>query len=293
MTPLRQRMIDDLRLRGYSECTVRAYTRAVRQLAVHYRTSPDGLTEEQIRGYLLHLTRVRKVARGTHTIALCGIKFFYEQTLGRQWQTLDVARPKRENKLPVVLGREEVWRVLDQVHTPGYRVCLATIYSCGLRLNEGIHLQVPDVSGERKLVHVRGGKGGRDRYVPLPEGTLELLREHWRTHRNPLWLFPTTSRHADHSALGPISHATIQTAFGRAVRASAIRKRAHVHTLRHSYATHLMEAGVPLRLIQEYLGHSSPRTTELYTHLTREIRDQAIEPINDLMIRARPQRQSP
>lgn len=288
MTALRQRMIQELQLRGYADRTVQAYVHSVAQLARFYHASPDTLSEEQLREYLLHLTTVKKVARGTHTIALCGIKFFYKETLRREWTVLDVARPKGEKKLPVVLSREEVWRILDRVRIPVYRVCLTTIYAGGLRLMEGARLQVPDVDGERKLLHIHG-KRRKDRYVPLPDGTLELLRNHWRSHRNPLWLFPTITRsHAgvlSDPAVGHISRASLQSAFARAVKVSGVHKRAHVHTLRHSYATHLLEAGVNLRLIQEYLGHNNPQTTAIYTHLTRELRDAAVTPINDLMQR--------
>jgi site-specific recombinase XerD len=199
---------------------------------------------------------------------------------------LDVARPKGEKKLPVVLSREEVWRILGAVRMAVYRVCLTTIYACGLRLMEGARLQVPQVDGARQLLHIHG-KGGKDRYVPLPDAALQLLRDHWRTHRNPRWLFPTGTRShvapLHDPAVGPISRASLQSAFVRAVKPSGVHKRAHVHTLRHSYATHLLEAGVNLRLIQEYLGHTSPRTTAIYTHLTRELRDAAQEPINGLM----------
>ena len=264
MTALRQRMIQDLQLRGYSDRTVEAYVRSVAQLARFYHAAPDTLTEEQLRDYLLHLTTVQKVARGTHTIALCGLKFFYQHTLGREWTVLKVARPKGEKKLPVVLNREEVWRILDWIRIPVYRACLTTIYACGLRLMEGARLQVPDVDGDRKLVQIHG-KRRKDRYVPLPDATLALLRTHWRSHQNPLWLFPTITRsHAgvlSDPAVGHISRASLQSAFVRAVKASGVHKRAHVHTLRHSYATHLLEAGVNLRLIQEYLGHNSPRRT--------------------------------
>lgn len=277
MTPLRQRLIHDLQIRGYADRTVEAYVRAVAQLARFYHASPDRLTEEQIRHYLLHLSTVQKVSRGTHTIALCGIKFFYQQTLSRQWTVLDIARPKREKKLPVVLSRDEVWRILDAVRIPVYRVCLTVIYACGLRLMEGALLQVPGVDSERLLLHIHG-KRRKDRLVPLPDAALTLLRDHWRTHRNPLWLFPATT-----GSRSPISRSSLQSAFARAVKKSGIHKRAHVHTLRHSYATHLLEAGVTLQLIQEYLGHTSARTTTIYTHLTRELRDAAVEPINGLM----------
>ncbi len=288
MTPLRQRLIQDLQLRGYADRTVEAYVRAVVQLTRFYHAAPDQLTEEQVRHYLLHLTTVQQVARGTHTIALCGLKFFYQRTLGRAWTILDVARPKGEKKLPVVLSREEVWRILDAVRLPVYRACLTTIYACGLRLMEGARLQVPDVDSARHLLHVHG-KRRKDRYVPLPDATLTLLRGYWRTHRHPCWLFPTGTRShvapLHDPAVGPVSRCSLQSAFGRAVKQAGVHKRAHVHTLRHSYATHLLEAGVTLRLIQEYLGHTSPKTTALYTHLTRELRATAQEPINDLMRR--------
>lgn len=152
----------------------------------------------------------------------------------------------------------------------------------------GARLQVPDINGDRKLLHIHG-KGANDRLVPFPNALLALWREHWRTHRNPLWLFPTGNRSQvappNDPAVGPISRSCLQSAFVRAATHAGIHKRAHVHTLRHSYATHLLEAGVALQLIQEYLGHTSPRTTTIYTHLTRELRDAALSPINDLMVR--------
>lgn len=290
MTSLRQRMIEDLHLRGYSERTVEAYVSAVARLAQYHHTAPDHLSEDQLREYLLHLTRVRKLARPSLTVALCGMRFFYERTLGRHWTILDVARPKRDKKLPVVLSREEVWRVLGAVRTPAYRACLTTIYACGLRLMEGTQLHVPHVDGTRRLLHIHHGKGGVDRMVPVPQAALALLRAHWRTHRNPVWLFPAPRRRPRRPlhdpAIGPIGPTSLQKAFVLAVQQSGVSKRAHVHTLRHSYATHLLEAGVPLSLIQEYLGHSSPSTTAIYTHVTRELRDTALDPINELMPRA-------
>jgi site-specific recombinase XerD len=281
-------MIEDLQIRGYSDRTVEAYVHSASQLARFYRKSPDRITEEEIREYLLHLTNVKKVARGTHTIALCGLKFLFEETLGREFGVLGVARPKREQKLPVVLSRGEVWRILDLVRIAVYRVCLITIYSCGLRLLEGACLQVPDVDSARMMLHIHG-KGRKDRYVPLPQATLELLREHWCTHRSPLWLFPAVTRHGtqysvEHNA-GPITRSSLQSAFRRALKRSGLHKRAHVHTLRHSYATHLLEDAVSLPLIQEYLGHRSLRTTAVYTHLTRELREAAVDPVNRLMQR--------
>jgi len=285
MTALRRRMTEDLTLRGYARNTSKAYVRAVAQLAAFYHRSPDLLSEDEVRRYLVQLATVRQVSYSTHKIALCGIKFFYERTLGREWQVFGVARPRRVRKLPVVLSRDEVWRVLRAVRIPAYRVCLTTIYSCGLRLMEGAHLLVSHVDGGRKCLKIPG-KNAKERLVPLPDATLALLREHWCSHRHPEWVFPQVHRlPAEAIATAPITGDCLQKAFSRAVKQAGIRKKAHVHTLRHSYATHLLEAGVNLRLIQEYLGHSSSRTTELYTHLTREIRDAALDPINRLVLR--------
>ena len=284
MTALRQRLIDDLTLRGYAQRTIGAYVAAVARLSRFFHTAPDQLTEEQLRTYLVQLTTTR--ASATVTQALSALRFFYEQTLGRHWTVLELARPPRDQKLPAVLSRDEVSRVLAAIKVPKYRVCATTIYTCGLRLLEAIHLRVGDVDGARSLLHVHHGKGGMDRMVPLPAATLALLRTHWRTHRHPEWLFPAPPRREqagrDHRAVRPMHPTTLQRAFSQAVAASGVGKRAHIHTLRHSYATHLLEAGVSVLLIQQYLGHSSPSTTAIYAHVTRELRETALDPINSL-----------
>lgn len=286
MTPLRQRMLEDMQLRGFAARTQEAYLYAVSQLAQHCHKSPDAITEEELRQFFLYLVNVKHVARATHTIFLCGIKFFFERTLGRQWGTFELLRPPRQHKLPVVLSREEVRRILGLVRIRVYRVCLTTIYACGLRLMEGARLQLSDVDSARMVLHIHG-KAARDRYVPLPIATLEQLRAFWSTHRSPRWLFPApTRRGLAHSLAhegGPLTRSSLQSAFVAAVKRSGIAKKAHVHTLRHSYATHLLEDGVSLRLIQEYLGHTSPKTTALYTHLTQALHQAASAPINRLM----------
>lgn len=286
VTPLRQRMIDDMKLRGLSAKTQQAYLGAIGQLAAHYRRSPERISEEDLRVYFLHLKEVRKLARSTITIAICAVKFLFERSLGRKWPVLEIVRPPKGRKLPVVLGREEVRRILRCVRVPDYRACLTTIYSCGLRLSEAIHLEVSDVDSARMQLHVRG-KGGKERYVALPASTLAILREHWKTHHSARWLFPAciarggkhTSDHKDQ----PIHPSTLHRAYHKALKQSAIHKRACVHSLRHSYATHLLERGLNLRLIQFYLGHGNTRTTQIYTHLTREVREAAQDPINQLM----------
>ncbi len=285
MTTLRARFIEDLQLQGMAVRTQQAYVRAVRQLAQHYNTSPDHLSEEEIRQYFLHVKNIKHWSRNTLTQALCGIKLFYEQTLKRHWPIFDIIRPPKEKKLPVILSIGEVHQILQAIRRFRYRVCLATIYSCGLRISEGLHLQVPDIDSAHKRLHIRHGKGGKDRYVPLPQRTLVLLREYWRIHRNPVWLFPASDSNSSENlpSMKPMPHSTVQRVFRNALLSTGIHKRASVHTLRHSYATHLLEAGVNLRLIQAYLGHSSPQTTALYTHLSRQGHISAATTIDTLM----------
>jgi site-specific recombinase XerD len=257
----------------------------VRQLAEHYHKSPDLITEEELRQYFLYLKNVKHYARPTTTIAICGIRFFFERTLEKDWTTFNLVRPAPEKKLPVILSLAEVRQILARVRLQCYKVCLITIYSCGLRLQEGTHLQVADLDSARQMIHVRHGKGAKDRYVPLPERTLALLRAYWQTHRNPRLLFPSEGReHIDLArSTKPLSKSSVQKAFHAAVKASGNNKRASVHTLRHSWATHLLEAGVNLRLIQEWLGHSSPATTSVYTHLTVKAEQLGAAAINQLM----------
>ncbi len=284
MTALRQKMIEDMQLHGLSARTQEAYVRAVRQLVEHCHKPPDQIGEEEFRQYFLYLKNVRKVSRSTCTIALCGIKFFYEQTLQRPWRTFELIRPAPEHKLPVVLSVPEVGRILTRVHHPRYRVCLSTIYACGLRLLEGVRLQVKDIDGDRKLVHVTQGKGSKDRYVPLPDACLGMLRQHWLTHHHPVWLFPSPQCATGRQLTShPMNETGVQRAFHSALQESGIQKEATVHTLRHSYATHLLEAGLNLRIIQSYLGHASPITTAIYTHLTSTSEGLAVEAINEMV----------
>jgi integrase/recombinase XerD len=282
MTALRQRMLEDLRLRGFAPKTQEAYLGAVRQLAGHYHKPPDQLSEEELRQYFLYLQEVKQVAPSTFTIALTGLKFFFEHTLHRHWPTFDLVRPPREKKLPTVLSIPEVLQILRCLRQPRYRICLSTIYACGLRLQEGVHLQVGDIDAERQLLHVRQGKGNKDRAVPLPPHILEMLRDHWRAHHHRLWLFPSPHQtEARRDAVMDVSG--VQRAFRAALVESGVNKAATVHTLRHSWATHLLEAGINLRVIQGYLGHASPTTTALYTHLTRHSEDQVAKTISQVL----------
>ena len=285
MTELRKRMIECLQLRGLSERTQDSYVRAVRQLAEHYHKSPDLISEEELRQYFLFIKNVKHYSRNTMTIAICGVRFLYEHTLNRNWAIFGIVRPAPEKKLPVILSKKEVRQILSCLRLPRYQVCLKTIYSCGLRLQEGTNLQVADIDSARLMIHVRHGKGAKDRYVPLPKRTLQLLRDYWKTHRNPVLLFPAEGR--DHIDLAkstePMSKSSVQDAFHAALKDSRLNKHASVHTLRHSWATQLLEAGVNLRLIQEWLGHSLPATTSLYTHLTAKAEQLGAQAIDQLM----------
>ena len=269
-----------MQLHGFSRSTQNAYVRAIAKLAQHYHKSPDLISEDELRQYFLDLTQKKKVSRSTATVDLCAIKFFFEATLHRPWPSLKLMRPPKHKKLPVVLSREEVYRVLSAIRFPVYRACLSTIYSCGLRLSEGAFLKVQDIDSSRMMVRVLG-KGCKERDVPLPERTLFLLREFWRTHRSKEWLFPARIRHDGYSQ--PVKIKNVQEAFRRAVRRSGIKKAAHVHSLRHSYGTHLLEAGVNLRVIQCLLGHQSPTTTAIYTHLTPQVIESVSKTINQIV----------
>jgi integrase/recombinase XerD len=282
---LRRRMTHDLQLAGLSGRTQEAYVRAVRMLADHFHTPPDRLSEQQVRDYFLHLKNDRHFAAASLGIAYSGIKFFYSHTVPRDWPTLKRLRVRREKRLPDVLSTDEVRRLIAAVRTPHNRAYFWTVYSLGLRLTEGLHLQVADIDSARMTVHVHRGKGAKDRFVPLPSSPLKALREYWVTHRHPTWLFPATGR--DHrqaaTADGPMERSSVQGALRRVVRDLGFRKAISIHTLRHSYATHLLEAGVNLRLIQQYLGHSSLPTTMVYLHLTSASQEPARQRIEALM----------
>jgi integrase/recombinase XerD len=282
---LRQRMHQDLQLAGLAEGTQAAYLRVVKKLAAHFHKAPDQLTEDQVREYLLHLKNKQQASPSSLKMAAAGIIFFYGHTAPRDWPTLKKLRFPRPQSLPDVLTIDEVRRLIDAVRTTHNRVFFWTIYSLGLRLQEGLNLHVGDIDSARMVVHVHRGKGAKDRYVPLPPRTLTILREYWVTHRHPVFLFPATGRdHAQaRTATEPMARPSVHGAMKRVVSELGFRKRVTIHTLRHSYATHLLEAGVNLRLIQQYLGHGSLQATMIYLHLTSLGQEQARATINRLM----------
>jgi integrase/recombinase XerD len=266
--------------------TEAAYYARVRQLSEFYGKSPDLVSAEEFRQYCIHLKSDKKVARQTSTQVICAFKLFWEKTLKRVWPLeLQLVRANFQYKLPVVLSASEVRRILSLVPALDHRVCLILIYSCGLRLGEGLRLQVRDIDAQRKFLHIRQGKGNRDRYVPLPQRTLELLREQWKSHRHSELIFPAKGHGGQGAptATQPMCRTTLQRAFRLALLASGIKKAAHIHTLRHSYATHLLERGENLRQIQVNLGHKSPVVTVVYTHLTSLCKTQHQKRLDEFM----------
>ena len=205
--------------------------------------------------------------------------------LKRQWHTLELVHAKREQRLPTVLSTKEVRSILNTVNTPQNKAYLTTVYSCGLRLQEALNLQVSDIDSDRMRIHVHRGKGAKDRYVPLPKSTLHILRNYWKLHRNPTWIFPRLGRSCKEgpTATIPMNKGSVQGALRRVLKQLKFRKRISVHTLRHSYATHLLEAGVNIRRIQQYLGHRSLNTTMIYLHLTTQGHRRAYGIISKLM----------
>lgn len=281
-----RKSINTLSLNGKAERTQEAYTRALRMLCEFYGKPPEAITEPDLEAYFLRRKNEDRWSANTMRICYCGIRFYFVNVLQRNWQLFNILRAKSEARLPAVLSHDEVRALLACVHTTHNRAFLSTVYSCGLRLQEAQYLEVSDIDSQRMMVHVHRGKGAKDRFVPLPHSTLELLRAHWRSHRNPRLLFPAYGRDSRSAALSttPMAKSSVQGAFRRAKRAAGIHKRAvSVHTLRHSYATHLLEAGVNLRVIQSHLGHSSLETTMVYLHLTRKGNEDAYALIDAVM----------
>ena len=286
MTPLRQQMIAALQLSGQSERTQQSSGREVRLLAQFYGTSPHLISASELQQYVLHRKNIDQLAPNSMRICSSGLRFFSLHVLERAWKLLDLIRAQSAYRLPAVLSVEEVRRLLQAATPLHNQVYFTTVYSLGLRLQEALSLQASDIDGQRLQVHVHRGKGAKDRYVPLPAQTLALLRTYWKTHRHPTWLFPATGR--DHTqspmATSPMRRTSVQGAFRKAKHRAGITKTGvAIHTLRHSYATHLLEAGVNPRLIQRYLGHTQLETTMLSLHLTHKGHEDAYERLNSLM----------
>jgi integrase/recombinase XerD len=261
MTPLRRRMIDDMTLRNFTKATIEAYVRCVVRFARHFRSSPDLLGPEQVRAYLLHLLQERHVSLSYYKLTRCALRFFYRETLGRDDVPQSLAPVKQPRTLPVVLGPDELARFFAAVKNLKHRALLMTAYAAGLRVSEVTRLRVTDIDSARMVIRVRHGKGQKDRYVMLSPRLLEVLRAYWRAARPPDFLFPGAA--ADR----PLTTGSVRKVCSRARLAAGLDKHVTVHTLRHSFATHLLESGTDLRTIQVLLGHHSFSTTARYVHV--------------------------
>jgi site-specific recombinase XerD len=280
MTPLRQRFLDDLRLRNYAARTIDTYVGCVARFAKHFGRSPALLGPAEVRAYQLHLLG-RHVSWSQFNQAVCALRFLYGTTLGRLEQLPLIPYGKRPKTLPAVLSAAEVQRLLDAAPCGRDRLLLQVAYGCGLRLNELLHLQVADIDSARMVLHVRQGKGRKDRLVPLALRLLQELRAYWRLERPRRWLFP--GQKPDQ----PLSGGNVQRMFRRVARRAALSKRCSMHTLRHSYATHLLEAGVDVLTLKALLGHTSLQTTAHYLHVSTQ-RLQQTPSLLDLLVLPRP-----
>jgi integrase/recombinase XerD len=274
--PVPEEYLKTLRLRQYSERTIKTYTEMVKLFMRFYRDRElDSLTDEDIREYLLYLVDKKLVSQSYQNQAINAIKFYYEQILKRPTQKYYLQRPKPERKLPGVLSEEEVLRLLQHVENLKHKTVLSLIYSAGLRIGEVLTLRLEDIDSSRSQIRIRQGKGKKDRVSVLSANILKLLRNYYKQYRPKEWLF-------EGQFGGQYSAGSIQTVFRRAKDAAGIRKPATVHTLRHSFATHLLERGTDLRYIQELLGHASSKTTEIYTHVTEKGFRNIISPFDNL-----------
>ncbi len=283
---LQKKFIEDMQLRGYADRTQSSYLRAVRQLTNYWHLPAEEISEQQVRDYFLYCKNDAGWSASTMRIAYSGIKFFYTLTLPMEWETIRLLKIKRLSTPPTVLSIDEVRLILRTARQPQIRTFLTTVYSCGLRLSEALNLEVGDIDKERMTIRVRDGKGAKERYVPLPEPTYLLLREYWTTHKNPRLLFPALGRRrtGGRTALKPMAQGSVQGALRKVLlQLPKIKKHATIHTLRHSYATHLLEAGVNIRIVQQYLGHASLVNTMIYLHVTDLGNDDASGRINRLM----------
>src|SRR5499427_4725244 len=284
MTRLRKMMLEELQRRNFSEDTIRHYIRTVEDFARHFNRPPDRLGLRHIREYQAELFQKRKLSPGTVMYRLAALRFFYIKTLKKAWSVAETPYPKKNHHLPVILSQEEVARLIDAAGTPFHRTLLMILYATGLRRAEVTHLKVSDIDSKHMVIHVQGGKGRKDRDVMLSPKLLEELRQHWRRlpRKTSDWLFPGNRWHtADY----PIDEKTPRYACQGAAKRAGLNHAIHPHTLRHCFATHLLEAGADLRTIQILLGHSSLKETTVYLHLSKRHLSATPSPLDALQLK--------
>ena len=276
MTPLRQRMLQEMQIRNLSPNTQKRYIDRVADFAKHFGKSPEHLGPEDIRSYQLYLIREKRLSSSSLNVTVCALRFLYRFCLNRNWAIERIVFAKREKKLPVVLSPGEVALFFDSIRSIKYKAILTTIYAAGLRVSEAAHLKIADIDSRRMTIRVEQGKGRKDRYVMLSPRLLNILRQYWKSCRPDKWLFPGKSQDE------PVSTASIRQVCREARLASGLTKEITPHTLRHSFATHLLEAGTDLRKIQILLGHKSPASTARYTHVAVQDIQQTLSPFDAL-----------
>lgn len=269
-----------LKLQGKARATINSYARAVRRAATYFDRCPDQLDSEDFKTYFASLIDTRSWS--LVKIERCGLQFFYQHVLGRDWPWVEMLKPPVVRSLPDVLTVDEIAGIIRATRERRYQTFWLTAYSTGLRLGETLNLRVGDIDAPRAQLHVRAGKGRKDRFVVLPRLTLQCLRRYWRDHRHPVWLFPGRAL-IGRPATGVMDRGSTQKAFGRVVADCGIHKKVSIHSLRHAYATHLIEVGLNLRGVQELLGHACPKTTARYVHMTDKARDDRRVLIDGLM----------
>jgi site-specific recombinase XerD len=281
MTELRRLMIQAMVVRGMAARTQQSYVAAVRRLARHYRRPPDELTTEEVQSYLAHMLEVDGLSWSTCSIAANAFRFLYHVTLKRSAVDFVVPRPRQGQRLPEILSREEVVRVIAAIAHPKHRLAVEAIYACGLRLSEATALKVRDIDRDRMTVRIEQGKGRKDRYVPLSKRLRNRLEEYWSAHPSGHWVFE------GHNPDRPLHVTAVQRAYTLAKLRAGIQKHGGVHALRHAYATHLIESGVDVLTVQRLLGHRSVSTTMRYFHLSQARFGVVRSPL-DLLDGARP-----
>jgi integrase/recombinase XerD len=283
VTPLRQRMLDELQRRNYSPATTRGYILAIKQFAEYFGKSPEGLGGEEIRQFELYLLKEKKLAPGTVEGRMSALRFLYKKVLKRRDIAYDdLVFPKTPRKLPTVLSPEEIVRMIEAAPNLMHRTILMVLYGTGIRRTEASQLKVSDIDSERMVIHIHHGKGSRDRDVPMTPKLLDNLREYWRWKKPKVFLFPSTEGHRGGEQ--PISDKTVWYACKEAAARAGISKRIGPHTLRHSFATHLMEAGTDLRTIQLLMGHAHLEHTTLYLHLSQRHLHAAANPLDQINV---------
>ena len=285
MTHLRKLLLEELQRRNYSHETIRSYVHAVEDFARRFNCPPDRLGPQHIRQYQAELFQKRKLSSGTVGIRLAALRFFYTKTLRRNWSIADTPYPKRTHRLPTILSQEEVAQLIAAARTPCERILLMTLYATGLRRSELTHLKISDIDSQRMVVHIRDGKGRKDRDVMLSPKLLTALRTDWRFYhrQSSTWLFPSNYRKDR-----PIDTKTVWHACQKAAQRAGLQKRVHPHTLRHCFATHLYEAGTDLRAIQVLLGHEDLKDTLIYVHLAIQRLNATASPLDSLSINDKP-----